>query len=68
MAMAMVVVSLLILLNTAGLDAVLVQDREIDEQMTRQIFGVVIVINVLFFLLLFLSADAVAAFYIFIKC
>ncbi|CAA0118042.1 Lipopolysaccharide biosynthesis protein WzxC [Halioglobus japonicus] len=63
MAMAMVVVSLLILLNTVGLDAVLVQDREIDEQMTRQIFGVVIVVNVLFFLLLLLSAETVAAFY-----
>lgn len=63
MAMAMVLVSFLVLLNTLGLDAVLVQDRDIDQQMTRQIFGVVIVINVLFFALLFFGADAIATFY-----
>lgn len=63
MAMAMVLVSFLVLLNTLGLDAVLVQDKDIDEQMTRQIFGVVIVINVFFFALLFFSAEAIATFY-----
>ncbi|MCB1706062.1 MAG: lipopolysaccharide biosynthesis protein [Halioglobus sp.] len=63
MAMAMVLVSFLVLLNTVGLDAVLVQDKELDEQMTRQIFGVVIVVNTLFFALLFFGAGTVAAFY-----
>ncbi len=63
MAMAMVLVSFLVLLNTLGLDAVLVQDRDLDEQMTRQIFGIVIVINTLFFALLFFGAEAVAMFY-----
>tara|TARA_R110002124_G_scaffold128168_1_gene288830 strand:+ start:2613 stop:4052 length:1440 start_codon:yes stop_codon:yes gene_type:complete len=63
MAMAMVLVSFLVLLNTVGLDAVLVQDKELDEQMTRQIFGVVIVINTLFFALLFFGAGMVASFY-----
>ena len=63
MAMAMVVVSFLVLVNTVGLDAVLVQDKELDEQMTRQIFGVVIVVNTLFFLLLFFGAEVVASFY-----
>ena len=63
MAMAMVLVSFLVLLNTAGLDAVLVQDNEIDEQMTRQIFGVVIIVNTLFFVLLFFGAEIVATFY-----
>ncbi len=63
MAMAMVVVSLLVLLNTLGLDAVLVQDKTLDEQMTRQIFGVVIVVNMFFFALLLLGAETIATFY-----
>jgi O-antigen/teichoic acid export membrane protein len=63
MAMAMVLVSFLVLLNTLGLDAVLVQDKALDEQMRRKIFGIVIVANVLFFLLLFLGAGVVADFY-----
>lgn len=63
MAMAMVVVSLLILLNTLGLDAVLVQQKALHEQMRRQVFGVVIVLNTAFFLLVLLGAGAVAAFY-----
>lgn len=63
MAMAMVVVSFLVLLNTLGLDAVLVQDKTLDEPMRRQIFGVIITINSLFFLLLFFGASTIAAFY-----
>jgi teichuronic acid exporter len=63
MAMAMVLVSFLVLLNTLGLDAVLVQEKDIDEQMTRQIFGVVIVVNTLFFALLFFGAQSIAKFY-----
>ena len=38
MAMAMVVVSFLVLLNTLGLDAVLVQDKSLDEPMRRRGF------------------------------
>lgn len=63
MAMAMVLVSFLVLLNTVGLDAVLVQEKEIDEHLRRQIFGVIIVINTLFFALLFFGAEPVATFY-----
>jgi len=63
MAMAMVVVSLLVLLNTLGLDAVLVQEKDLDEQKTRQIFGVVIVVNTLFFALVFGGAGTIAGFY-----
>ena len=63
MAMAMVVVSFLILLNTVGLDAVLVQEKDLDEQVTRQIFGIVIVVNTSFFALVFLGAESIAAFY-----
>lgn len=63
MAMAMVLVSFLVLLNTLGLDAVLVQEKDLDEQMRRQIFGVVIILNTLFFSLLLFGAGTVAAFY-----
>lgn len=63
MAMAMVLVSFLVLLNTLGLDAVLVQEKAINEQMRRQIFGVIIVINTFFFALLFFGADPIATFY-----
>jgi teichuronic acid exporter len=63
MAMAMVLVSFLILLNTLGLDAVLVQEKDLDEHTRRQVFGVVIVLNTAFFALTFLGAGAVAQFY-----
>lgn len=63
MAMAMVVVSLLVLLNTLGLDAVLVQDKMLDELMRRKIFGIIVVVNCAFFLLLYFGAPAVAVFY-----
>lgn len=63
MAMAMVVVSFLILLNTYGLDAVLVQKNDLDEQVRRQVFGLVIILNLGFFLLVFLGAAPIAALY-----
>jgi len=63
MAMAMVLVSFLVLLNTLGLDAVLVQEKALDEPLRRQVFGVVIVVNVIFFAILFLGAGPVASFY-----
>lgn len=63
MAMAMVLVSFLVLLNTFGLDAVLVQEKEMDEQVRRKIFGIIIVLNTLFFAILFFGAGAAAHFY-----
>jgi teichuronic acid exporter len=63
MAMAMVLVSFLVLLNTLGLDAVLVQVHDLDEQMRRQIFGVIIVVNTIFCALLFFGAPAISGFY-----
>jgi len=63
MAMGMVVVSLLILLNTLGLDAVLVQEKNPTLQKTRQIFGVVIIVNILFFALVLCGAGSIAEFY-----
>ena len=63
MAMAMVLVSFLILLNTLGLDAVLVQEKDLDEQTRRQVFGMVILLNTFYFLLVLLGAESVAGFY-----
>ncbi|NQX89711.1 MAG: lipopolysaccharide biosynthesis protein [Halioglobus sp.] len=63
MAMAMVVVSFLILLNTLGLDAVLVQDSALDESSRRQVFGVVIVANVVCFIVVCFGAEFVASLY-----
>lgn len=63
MAMGMVLVSGLILLNTWGLDAVLVQAQELGEEMRRQIFGAVIVLNLLIFGALQWLAPEVAALY-----
>ncbi len=63
MAMAAVLVAFFFGLNTLGLDAVLVQEKSLTEQTRRQVFGVVILTNLAFFLLLFFGADTAAAFY-----
>ena len=63
MAMAVVLISFLTLLNTIGLDAVLVQKRDLNEETWRQIFGVVIVVNIVFTIILFLTAPYIADFY-----
>lgn len=63
MAMAVVLVSFAFLLNTLGLDAVLVQSKDLSASLTRQIFGVVVLANLGCFAALFLGADAAAAFY-----
>lgn len=63
MAMAMVVISFLILLNTFGFDAVLVQEKQLSEPLRRAVFGQVILLNGLCFLLVFCGAEALAGFY-----
>ena len=63
MAMAAVVVSFLTLLNTCGLDAVLVQEKSLDGQSRRQVFGIVIAINLCFLFLILFGAGFIAAFY-----
>jgi O-antigen/teichoic acid export membrane protein len=63
MAMAMVLISFSILINTAGLDAVLVQQRDLQEQGRRQIFGVIIVVNAALFALMVIGASWIADFY-----
>ncbi|MDJ0710568.1 MAG: lipopolysaccharide biosynthesis protein [Woeseiaceae bacterium] len=63
MAMAMVLTSLLFLINNIGLDSVLIQRPNLDERMRAQIFGTVIVTNVLCFLLMILAAEPLARFF-----
>jgi teichuronic acid exporter len=63
MAMAVIFLSFLILVNTMGLDAVLVQKRNLDLGTKRQVFGLVIAANSVFFLLLFLAAVPIAQFF-----
>ena len=63
MAMAVFSLSFLYLLNTFGLDAVLVQKRDLDAITQRQVFGILILLNMFFFLLLFLAAVPIAKFF-----
>tara|TARA_B100001540_G_scaffold315147_1_gene341694 strand:- start:1349 stop:2788 length:1440 start_codon:yes stop_codon:yes gene_type:complete len=63
MAMGTVLVAFLFGLNTLGLDAVLVQQKALGEHTRRQVFGVVILANVGFFLLLYCGAGHAARFY-----
>src|SRR6266849_146702 len=63
MAMASVPLAFFYLLNTAGLDAVLVQKRDMSERLRAQIFGLVIILNLFFFLISLGGAPWMAAFY-----
>jgi O-antigen/teichoic acid export membrane protein len=63
MAMATVVVSFCIHLNTLGLDAVLVQNRSLDQNARQKIFGAVIMANLVFFALMLAAAPWIAGFY-----
>jgi O-antigen/teichoic acid export membrane protein len=63
MAMAVFSLSFLYLLNTFGLDAVLVQKRDLDAITRRQVFGILIFLNMFFFFLLFLAAVPIAKFF-----
>ncbi|SEM70259.1 lipopolysaccharide biosynthesis protein [Nitrosomonas marina] len=63
LAMATVFISFLVLLNTLGLDAPLVQKKDLTEEERRRIFGVIIVANLTIFTGLFLSAPFIASFF-----
>jgi len=63
MAMAVFSLSFFYLVNTFGLDAVLVQRRDLDEITRRQVFGILILFNIFVFLLLFLAAVPIADFF-----
>ncbi len=63
MAMAVFVNNFLYLVNTLGLEAVLIQKKDLAEDEIRRIFGVVIVMNLSFALLLFFTAPVLADFF-----
>lgn len=63
LAMAVILPSAFFLLNDLGLDVVLVQHREPGELLRRQVFGVVITINLLCALILVLGAPMIANFF-----
>lgn len=63
MAMAMVLASLLFLINNIGLETVLVQKQDLDDETRSRIFGIVIVTNLSCFLIMILAAQPLAAFF-----
>jgi O-antigen/teichoic acid export membrane protein len=63
LAMAVILPSVLYLLNDLGLDVVLVQKLAPDEEFRRQVFGVVIGVNLLCAVVLVAGAPLVAAFF-----
>ena len=63
LALAGLVVGFVALLADAGLGPAVVQAAEMDEQGLRKVFGLVLLVDVGLFLLLFLSAPAAASFF-----
>lgn len=63
MAMAGFFTAFLALLNELGLGAALIQKKDIDDLFLRKIFGLLLVSNLFFFLLLFASAPMIALFF-----
>lgn len=63
MAMAVIFIEFLMLVNELGLSAVLVQRSDLDTDTERQIFGLVIIVNTVFFILMFSSAPLIASFF-----
>lgn len=63
LAMASVFVALLSMMATAGLGPAIVQASEIDDAKLRQLLGLIIVLNIVLFLLLFFAAQPIATFF-----
>jgi len=63
MAMAGFFINFLALLNELGLGAALIQKKDIYESFLRQIFGLLLISNVIFFLFLSASAPIIANFF-----
>ena len=63
MAMAMLLTSLLFLVNNIGLESVLVQRRDLDEDTRANVFGIVILTNIVCFLLMLAAADPLARYF-----
>lgn len=63
MAMAMVLTSLLFLINNIGLDSVLIQRPNLDNEARSKIFGTVIFTNATCFVIMLAAAEPLAGFY-----
>ncbi|MHC4973465.1 MAG: lipopolysaccharide biosynthesis protein [Planctomycetota bacterium] len=63
MAMSEVFFGLLLMLSDAGLGQALVQAKKVSERQTRQLFGVLVLMSVALFAVLFLAAPAIGAYY-----
>lgn len=63
MALAGMFIFFFALLNELGLGAALIQKQEIDESILRQVFGILLLINFCFFLLLLFSSPLIAIFF-----
>ena len=63
MAMATVILGLILLLNEMGLGSALVQQKELSRFEMERVFGLLLLVNTALFLLLFLLAPLVAAFF-----
>jgi O-antigen/teichoic acid export membrane protein len=63
MAMSEVVFSLLMVLSSAGLGSALIQAKDVNDRQIRQMFGMLLVVNVALFAVLFLGAPLIGAYY-----
>lgn len=63
MAMAMIEISFFSLLNEMGMGSVLVQQQNLDRKTVEHVFGLLLVINIALYLLLFLGAPWFAKFF-----
>jgi teichuronic acid exporter len=63
MAIAMVFIAFLSIVDDLGLAAALIQRKELNTLLIRQIFTLLLLVNVLFLILLFTAAPVIAAFY-----
>jgi O-antigen/teichoic acid export membrane protein len=63
MAMSEVFMGLLLLLSDAGLGQALVQAKTVSERQIRQLFGLLVLLSVALFAVLFLAAPAIGAYY-----
>ena len=63
MAIAVLFIQFLMLLNEFGLGAVLVHRKNLDEETKRKIFGVILLINTTFFIIINIAATWIADFF-----
>jgi len=63
MALAVLFVSFSMMLNEIGLGAALVQRETLDDKVTRQVFGLILLVNFVLFCLLVLLAPYIAGFF-----